>query len=289
MSQLDTQTISAFIAVAETSSFSLAAELLHLTQPAISKRIAQLESQLDCRLFDRIRRKVFLTEAGQTLLPRARSIIQELDEAQQAIRDLDQEVNGKLAIAFSHHIGLHRLPPYLQRFTQQYPNVELDISFVDSEQAYSEIKDAHCELAVVTLSPEKSSEIDSTTLWKDQLMFVCSPNHPLHLKDNVSLQELSLYDAILPGESTYTGKIVTEIFSQQGLTMPKGMTTNYLETIRMMVSIGLGWSVLPKTMIASLEQIHVPDVYLERELGIIEYHGRVRSNACKAFKTILTQ
>lgn len=65
------------------------------------------------------------------------------------------------------------------------------------------------------------------------------------------------------------------------------MTTNYLETIKMMVSIGLGWSVLPKTMIASLEQIHVPDVYIERQLGIIEYKGRQKSNAADAFKNLL--
>ena len=288
MSNLDPQGLQAFIAVAETQSFSAAAEKLHITQPAVSKRIALLESQLDCKLFDRIRRKVFLTEAGNTLVPRARNILLELNATQQAIRDLDKHVTGKLAIAFSHHIGLHRLPPFLQQFTQQYPQVELDIAFIDSEHAYAEINEGRREIAVVTLSPEQSPHIASTKLWRDPLVFVCSPNHPMHLRDNVSLQELSGYDSILPGPSTYTGKIIAELFAQQNLPTPTGMTTNYLETIRMMVSIGLGWSVLPKTMIADLEQIHVPDTYIERQLGIIEYKDRERSNACRAFCSTLT-
>ena len=87
-------------------------------------------------------------------------------------------------------------------------------------------------------------------------------------------------DAIHPGENTYTGKIVNQLFERQGVALDTSMTTNYLETIKMMVSIGLGWSVLPKTMIGSLEQIHIPDVYIERQLGIIEYRGRQKSNAC---------
>ena len=121
MSSLDIQALTAFIAVADTGSFSAAADRLFLTQPAVSKRIALLESQLNTQVFDRIRKKVFLTEAGRALLPRAHAILQSLKDAQQAVSDLGGDISGKLAIAFSHHIGLHRLPPYLKR----YSNVNL--------------------------------------------------------------------------------------------------------------------------------------------------------------------
>lgn len=287
MLPLDTQALAAFIAVAETSSFSAAAERLYLTQPAVSKRIAVLEQQLGTLVFDRIRKKIFLTEAGHALLPRARSILQSLKDAKQAIRDIDGNVSGNLAIAFSHHIGLHRLPPYLKQYSNHYNKVNLDISFEDSEQAYTTVLEGTAELAVITLSSEDHSDIVATPLWRDPLIFVCSPEHPLHLRDNVSLEELSTMEAIHPGENTYTGKIVNQLFTQQGISFNSSMTTNYLETIKMMVSIGLGWSVLPKTMIGSLEQIHVPDVYIERQLGIIEYRGRQKSNAAKAFKAML--
>ena len=287
MSPLDTQALMAFVAVAETRSFSDAAERLFITQPAVSKRIALLENQLGTRVFDRIRKKVFLTEAGNELLPRARAILQSLKDARQAVHDLGGDISGKLAIAFSHHIGLHRLPPFLKQFSSQHRDVNLDISFEDSEQAYNTVLEGAVELAVITLSPEQHPDIIETPLWHDPLVFVCSQDHPLHLRDNVTLQELSCMDAIHPGQNTYTGKIVNQLFTQRGIAFKSSMTTNYLETIKMMVSIGLGWSVLPKTMIASLEQIHVPDVYIERQLGIIEYKGRQKSNAADAFKKLL--
>ena len=104
--------------VAETGSFSLAAEKLHLTQPAVSKRVALLEEQLGTGLLDRIGRNISLTEAGQALLPHALAVQRELDAAQQSVRDLSGAVAGRLRIATSHHIGLHRLPPVLSAFSK---------------------------------------------------------------------------------------------------------------------------------------------------------------------------
>src|SRR5690606_14764761 len=107
---LDTQHLQAFVAVAETGSFSAAGERLHLTQPAISKRIAILEQQLASSLFDRVGRKISLTQAGLSLLPNAKRILQDVADAHRAVTDLRGEVRGQLSIATSHHIGLHRLP-----------------------------------------------------------------------------------------------------------------------------------------------------------------------------------
>lgn len=109
---MDLANLSAFIAIAETGSFSGAGERLHLTQPAISKRIAGLEQQLDVRLFDRLGREVTLTEAGRALLPRAYQILNVLDDTRRALTNLTGEVSGRLTLATSHHIGLHRLPRF---------------------------------------------------------------------------------------------------------------------------------------------------------------------------------
>ena len=105
---MDNQNLKAFIAVASTGSFSEAAEHLYLTQSAISKRIAQLEEQIGKKLFDRIARQVSLTEAGQELLPRARHILKEYENALQAINDLSGEASGTLRLAISHHLGTIR-------------------------------------------------------------------------------------------------------------------------------------------------------------------------------------
>ncbi len=147
---MDSQLLEAFIAVAETGSFSAAAERVHVTQPAISKRIAQLEEQLDCRLFDRFSRTIYLTEAGHALRPRAERILRELADTRQAIHDLSGQVAGKLHIAISHHIGLHRLPPVLKRFAGLNPEVSLEVDFMDSEVGYEGVLQGRFEVAVVS-------------------------------------------------------------------------------------------------------------------------------------------
>ena len=130
---MDIGALQAFLAVAESGSFSHAADRVFLTQPAVSKRIAALEHELGTRLFDRIGRRIHLTETGRALLTRARTIIHELDDAKRSIANLAGRVSGELSMATSHHIGLHRLPPGLKAFHTTYPQVHLDLRFMDSE------------------------------------------------------------------------------------------------------------------------------------------------------------
>ncbi|MGB5777013.1 MAG: LysR family transcriptional regulator, partial [Sedimenticolaceae bacterium] len=132
---MEISALQAFVEVAERASFSAAAEALYLTQPAVSKRVAQLESELGTRLFDRIGRRISLTGSGAALLPRARRLINDARELKRLVVDLSGEVGGRLVMGTSHHIGLHRLPAPLKRFTEQVPAVELDIRFMDSEAA----------------------------------------------------------------------------------------------------------------------------------------------------------
>src|SRR5574337_340080 len=116
----------AFIAVAESGSFSRAAEHLHVTQPAVNKRIQALESRIGAPLFDRVGKRIHLTERGLALKPRAISLLRDLDDVQTMIRNLHDRVEGRLSIATSHHVGLHRLAPVLKAFSQRFPAVELD-------------------------------------------------------------------------------------------------------------------------------------------------------------------
>jgi DNA-binding transcriptional LysR family regulator len=284
---MDNQNLKAFIAVASTGSFSEAADHLYLTQSAISKRIAQLEELIGKRLFDRIARKVSLTEAGRELLPRAKRILKEYENAMQAINDLSGEASGTLRLAISHHLGLHRLPPILKEFSQRYPNVTLDIKFMDSEKAYEQVLQGQSEVGVITLALDSHHNINSQIIWNDPLRFICAQDHPLAGLSQPSLQNLAAYPIILPGLNTYTGRIIQALFQQEGIPLRTPMTTNYLETISTMVEIGLGWSVLPKTLVRNLHVIPFADVTLERELGYIHHMKRSLSNAATAFLRLI--
>lgn len=281
---METQNLLAFLHVAQSGSFSHAAEQLHLTQPAVSKRVAALEQQLSVRLFDRIGRQIRLTEAGRVLLPKAQQILQTVTETRRHLADLSGEVAGELSLGTSHHIGLHRLPSVLKDYVRQYPAVDLELTFLDSEKAYSEVLSGSIELAVVTLAPNPPGAIESRTVWEDPLQFVVSPNHPLAASERTSLEDLSHFPAILPEANTYTTQIVMQLFTAESLPLNIKLASNFLETIKMMVSIDLGWSVLPETLIdEQLCILPIAGAQLSRSLGYIFHRERSMSNAAQRF------
>ena len=281
---MDITALQAFVAVAEAGSFSRASERLYLTQPAISKRIAQLESELDTRLFDRIGRTIYLTESGKALLPRAQHILLELEDSRRAISNLSGKIAGQLRIGTSHHIGLHRLPPVLRRYTAAYPEVELDLHFMDSEEACRAVLHGDLELAVVTLPLTPTPELQTRLVWPDPLVFIVYPHHPLLTEPSpIGPARLCEHPAILPAPGTYTREIIEQAFHPYGLRIPIRMSTNYLETIKMMVGVGLGWSVLPRTMLSDdLRVLSVSDIQLNRRLGVVWHGARTLSNAANA-------
>lgn len=285
---MDTHSLSAFIEVADTGSFSKAGERLHLSQPAISKRIASLEDSLGQSLFDRVGRRIDLTDAGRTLLPHARRVLAEMEDARRSISRLSGTVSGRLSIGTSHHIGLHRLPPVLRAFTQAYPDVDLDIHFMDSEDACEEVAQGRLELGIVTLPGQPPDVLLMQLIWTDPLSVVVAPNHPLATSALPSLRELASHPAVLPDERTYTHRIVMSALQAHGVAPRIRLSTNYLETLKMLVAIGLGWSVLPLSMLDdSIVAIDRPELCLSRELGAVWHRGRTRSGPARALLGLL--
>lgn len=283
--------LEAFLAVTESGSFSAAADHLHLTQPAMTRRIQQLEGRLDTRLFDRVGRQVHLTDAGKLLEPRARSLLSGLADARRAIGNLDGQVAGTLKLATSHHIGLHRLAPVLKQFSRQFQDVQLDIRFEDSEAAHDLVRRGDSELAVVTLNPAGDPDLATAALWDDPLCFVAASDHPLSRANTgarpLHLTELAGYPVILPDLATYTGRIVAGLFEAQQIPLSATLSTNYLETISMLVSIGLGWSVLPSSLTADLTILETTAPPIGRVLGWVTNPQRTLSSAANAFIEVL--
>ena len=287
---MDIQNLQAFINVSETGSFSKAAEKLFITQPAVSKRISALEQELNTPLFDRIGKKVQLTEAGLTLLPSAKRILAELDESRRAISNLSGSISGRLRLGTSHHIGLHRLPPVLRAYTAKYPEVDLDIQFMDSEAACEAVLKGELELAIATLPEQAESNLSTEVIWHDPLGIVISKNHTLAKHKHIDINQLIEHAAILPSQSTFTRGLMEKALKIDSRKMNIAMETNYLETIKMMVSIGLGWSVLPVSMLdKDLQTITIKGIKMERLLGVAYHSERTLSNAGKMLLDILQQ
>ena len=298
---MDIPSIETFLIVAKKQSFSLTAERLYLTQPAISKRIASLESELDCKLFDRVKKKILLTEAGRLFLPRAQAIVDELKAGKNILAEMDGLVSGELVMATSHHIGLHHLPPVLKHYVNQYPKVDVKLNFMESESACQAVENAEIELAVITLPIEPASCLNLVNIWQDPLTFAIHNNHPLlktikKLNGNTNplthedIEQLTTFPAILSEKGTYTRELIDAYFYESGMNVQVKLSNNYLETIKMMVSVGLGWSVLPQTLIdTTLTAINIPGFSAHRSLGIVTHKNRTLSHAAQKMSELITK
>lgn len=285
---MDSKSLKLFISVAQLQSVSQAAQAQHLSQSAVSKRIAQLESELDTQLFERHNRRLSLTHAGNILLSRAQKLLDLLDNTKQELSDLNNEVSGHISVAASHHIGLHRLPPALSTLKKKHPKIELELKFMGSEQASLAIENRQVDFALATLSNHCNKLFEQKKLWHDELIPVCDHQHPLTSKSHISLKTLCEYTAILPERNTTTFNLVNEVFLQQQLSLKLAMATNYLETIKMMVSVGLGWSYLPQNMVDNkLKSLKVIGKNPSRNLGILKLKSRNLSRAAQAFIGLL--
>lgn len=284
---MDISSLQAFIAVARCASFSKASELLFITQPAVSKRVASLEDELGTRLFNRINRQISLTEAGKQLLPKAQDLVNQAVDMQRFATNLNQDIAGTLSIAISHHIALYRMPPILRAFNQQHPHVELDIQFEDSEQAFSAVERGDIEFAVITLPHALPANLEAEIAWTDDLHIVVGLGHPLAQKKRLDLSTLSSYPCVLPSVETETHQIMQRAFEENGLALSVQMSTNNLQSLKMLVVAGIGWSLLPSTMLD--QDLHVLDCgrILKRDLGVVLHSKRSLSNAAQVMKQLL--
>ena len=251
----------AFVKVMETGSISIAAELLFITQPAVTKRIHSLEDYFGVKLFESAGRGIQPTHAAHSLLPKVKTWLNELGEIHHTLSHEQTQVQGRLKIGTSHHIGLHHLAEPLKKFVQLFPQVTLDVHFVDSEQAHEQVLAGELELAFLTLPP--------------------APFHPLAKQTQLNLEDLIAYPSLLPAAQTYTSQITLSEFEKNGLKPKITMSNNPLESIRMLVSIGLGWSVLPKTFLnEDLKQLDL-NLKMNRQLGMVWHPARIQSRAAE--------
>ena len=282
--------ITAFLAVAELQSFSLAAERLHITRPAVSKRIRQLEEAMQTTLFDRIGKKSILTPNGLALIPHAEQILLEIKTYKARLERGHDQPSGILSLATSHHVGLHRLPQVLRDFKIEYPQVDLDLHFMDSEDACIAISKNELELAIVTLPEIPDERLNLEPIWIDLLQVVLAPDHPLSHLSEISSDQLLDYPAILPSTGTFTRKIINQYFATAKGSMKIILETNYLETIKVMVSANLGWSMLPIGMLDStLTGISLNGLEIRRSLGIVTRRNRTLSLNSEAMIAMLRQ
>lgn len=282
--------LQAFLSVAEKRSFSAAANALSITQPAVSKRIQALEEQLKRPLFDRMAKGATLTPAGHALLSPARRVLAEVANCKAELRSLDGKVSGSLTLGTSHHIGLRHLPTLLRHYINTYPEVQVDLQLSQSEDAFARVIDNQLELAVITLPTTPTAGVVAVCLWPDPLVFSASHDHPLAEQRQVTPAELVQHTALLPTPGTATRRLLEEQLQPHAQSLGQVLETNYLETNKGLAEAGLGWALLPASMLGDkLKALPVTGLKLCRELGVVRREGRTLSTAALAMLAMLHQ
>lgn len=285
---MQTEAIEAFVSVCDLGSSQAAAERLNISQPAISKRLTNLETRLGHQLFDRIGRRLSLTEAGSTYLPHARELLAVLRDGRRTLDNLGATVAGRLRLGLSHHVGLHRMPPVLKTFVGTYPAVEMDIAFADSEVACQAVANGERELVVVTLQEPAHPILEQQAVWNDPMGIFVAPTHPLANAARPNIAALREYTALLPPVESTTYTLIETELARFDITLAPRMTSHYLETLRMLAGIGIGWTVLPLAMQHhNLQQVEFSGLSISRQLGVVRHPRRSLSNAAYALLELL--
>ncbi|MFN8005535.1 MAG: LysR family transcriptional regulator [Terriglobia bacterium] len=282
-----------FYEVALCRSFTQAAERLFRTQPAISTQVRLLEEELGQKLFDRIGKKVSLTQAGELLFHYADRLLQLHDEAKLAITELNASPQGKVHIGANESTCIYVLPQIFSLYQNKYPNVQISIYRNFSKKVLEKILDNQLDFGIVTL-PVVHRDLQIIPIAEDEMALITSPEHPLSVKTSVRLDELIPYPIIFHKVGT-TRERLKKIFGQQWSKLNITMELASIETIKKFVSIGMGISIVPKSYVqaeieqGSLKLITIKNVKLVRKLGLIYRKNRYLSRACRAFLEVVEE
>lgn len=286
---MEIRQLRAFAAIAETRTFTAAAQRVHVTQAAISMQIRQLENEVGIPLFIRTPRRVVLTEAGERLLERAQAILREHDAARAELKELAGAEHGRLRLASaSGMVSADTLPVILKKLRKAYPHAEVSVTSGTSEELVRKILAGEVDMAFVSL-PVEARNVESELLSRDQLVAVASPRHPLAGQKVVSAFALAQEKLILGERGGNTRRLIDEFFAEAGLKPTVAMELSRQAAIKNMVAADMGVGIVPlSTAREDVERGRLVRWWIEGarinwELGVARLSGGYLSPVCQNF------
>ena len=242
---MEIRQLRAFVAIAESGTFTAGALRVHVTQAAISMQIRQLETEIGAKVFVRAPRHVILTEAGEQLLRRARHILREHDAALDEIAELAGAERGRLRIGSASAMVLtEQLPAILKELRKQHPAAEIAVASGTSEVLVDQILAGEVDIAFVSL-PVDVRGIKTERLSEDQLVAIASPRHKLAKQRTISAYTLAGERLILGERGGNTRRLIDQFFAQAGVTIKVAMELSRQQAIRRMVEEDMGVGIVP--------------------------------------------
>jgi DNA-binding transcriptional LysR family regulator len=288
------ESLKVYCDLAETESFTKAAQINNVTQSAVSQQISSLERIFKALLIERSKKKFRLTREGQVLYDYSKQVLQTYDQLQTRLQEIKELISGTIRLATIYSIGLHDLPPYLKRFLKAYPTVNVHVEYRRANQVYEDVIGNVVDLGLVAY-PVRDSKLETVPLRRDPLVLICHPQHPLAKQKSTRLKSLSGQKFIGFEPDIPTRRALDRILRDHSVHVLHVMEFDNIETVKRAVEIDAGVAIVPQTTVLqevakqTLTQVGLEDGEFYRPLAAIHKKNKVLSPAMKQFLTILKE
>ena len=281
----------AFVTVGEMQSFAAAAKALHLSQPALSRRISHLEEMLGVRLFDRTTRSVALTLLGGRFLGEMRGLVEDLDRSVLSLRDAADLEAGDVTIGCVFSAVHHFLPPVIRAFRDKHPNVLVRIIEEGADEVLASVKHGEADLAVNYIGMQ-DPEVEFAPLLKEPYVLACPAGHPLARRRSVRWEELAQYPLARVSHASRNRLFIDQALAELPPLPRPTIEVRHVSTLIGLVESGLGLAVVPRLTVplrpAAVVGVKLDKPVVNRTLAIVRRRGRSLSPAAAAFARLLT-
>ena len=287
------ESLKVFCDLVETKSFTKAAQANDVTQSAVSQTISALEGHFKSLLVERSKKNFRLTSEGQVLYDYAKRLLQTYGAIHSKMQELKNVISGTIRLSTVYSIGLHDLPPYVKRFLQDYPEVNIHVEYRRASQVYEDVLANIVDLGLVAY-PVHDSRLETVLLRKDRLVLACHPQHPFAKLKTVKFKAFNGQKFISFDPDTPTRKALDKIFKKHGVVAEHVMEFDNIETAKRAVEIDCGIAIVPEdTVRQEVANETLASVRLEgdnfRQLGVIYKKSKVLSPAMKELIALLKE
>jgi DNA-binding transcriptional LysR family regulator len=286
------ESLKVFCDLADTESFTKAAQINEVTQSAVSQQISSLERTFKSLLIERSKKKFRLTREGQVLYDYSKQMIATYEALQSKLQEIKDIISGTIRVATIYSIGLHDLPPYLKRFLKSYPTVNVHVEYRRANQVYEDVIGNVVDLGLVAY-PQRDPKLELYPLRKDPLVLIVHPQHPFAKSKSVRIKSLSGQKFIGFEPDIPTRKAIDRLLKEASIQVNHVMEFDNIETVKRAVEIDAGVAIVPQgTVIQEVAKQTLAQLTLEegdffRPLAAIYKKNKVLSPAMKQFLTIL--
>jgi len=276
------ETLKIFCDLTNLRSFSKTAEKHLVSQSAISQQVAQLEIEHKCQLFDRSKRPLELTAAGEIFYRAAKDIVDRFELLKSEMNSLKAQAQSRINVGAIYSIGMHNLPDYIKKFLVKRQNVNVHVEYFNADKIYEMVLSGELDIGIVAV-PKRDKRLDVYEFEDEPLVMVCGPRHPLAGQSQIDIHKLQFERFIGFEEGTPTREWIDGIFQRYNLAIRPVMEFDNVETVKKAVEINSGVSILPRPAIlqelkaGTIKAIEFSNEMFVRPTGIITRKDRVLS------------